>query len=440
MKKDETSDFDPGHSPFILDPSSFPFHPSTFIPFKLSSHPMQPTLFSSIHLTVSQLTFRIRKLLEGDLEMQDVWVEGEISNLSRPASGHVYFTLKDKNASLRCVMWKTDAARLRINLQDGMAIEAHGKITVYEPQGQYQLAVNIIQPRGEGALYQEFLRLKAMLESEGLFDVERKRPIPQLPNKIGIVTSQTGAALRDMLNTLRRRLPLAQVLLAPSPVQGVDAPPALVKALQLLNHQLPDVILLARGGGSIEDLWAFNDERVVRAVAESKAPIICGVGHETDFTLCDFSADLRAPTPTAAAELATQTTVDDLSTQLTHHAARITDLTLNLLAEQKALISSVTARLKYVSPERRIQSEYQHLDELSRRAFSALTHRIQLQTSTVNGMSKRLQSLNPEGVLSRGYAIITRKDDGAVVSKVSQAHGEMNVRVSDGEFEVISKT
>ncbi len=397
---------------------------------------MQPTLFSSVHLTVSQLTFHIRKQLENDPTLQDVWVEGEISNLSKPNSGHIYFTLKDKNASLKCMMWKQDAARLRVNLQDGMAIEAHGRITVYEPQGTYQLAVNLIQPKGEGALYQEFLRLKTMLEAEGLFDIERKRPIPQLPNKIGIVTSQTGAALRDMLNTLRRRLPLVEVILAPSPVQGVDAPPALVKAIQYINYQNPNVILLARGGGSIEDLWAFNDERVVRAVADSKAPVICGVGHETDFTLCDFSADLRAPTPTAAAELATQTTLDDLYAQLTHHASRITDLTLSLLAEQKTFTSALTSRLKYISPERRIQSEYQRLDELSRRAFSALNHRIQLQSKHVDGISKRLQSLNPEGVLSRGYAIITRKDDGVVVFKVSQARGEMKVRVSDGEFEI----
>jgi len=398
---------------------------------------MQPTLFSSIHLTVSQLTFHIRKQLENDPTLQDVWVEGEISNLSRPASGHVYFTLKDKNASLRCVMWKTDAARQRINLQDGMAIEAHGKITVYEPAGQYQLAVNLIQPKGEGALYQEFLRLKSMLEAEGLFDIERKRPIPELPRRIGIITSGTGAALRDMLNTLRRRLPLVEVILAPSPVQGVEAPPALVKAIQNINYQNPDVIILARGGGSIEDLWAFNDERVVRAVADSKTPVICGVGHETDFTLCDFASDLRAPTPTAAAELATQITIQDLQESISNLQSRISTSTLNLLAEQKAVVSSLISRLKYVSPERRIQSEYQHLDELSRRAFSALNHRIQLQVSNVDGMSKRLQSLNPEGVLSRGYAIITRKADGAVVSKVSQAHGEMNVRVSDGEFEAI---
>ncbi|MFN8383140.1 MAG: exodeoxyribonuclease VII large subunit [Anaerolineales bacterium] len=400
---------------------------------------MQPTLFSSNHLTVSQFTFRVRKLLEGDSELQDVWVEGEISNLSRPASGHIYFTLKDKNASLKCVMWKTDAARSRPNIQEGAAVEVHGKVAVYEPQGQYQLIVNIIQPKGEGALFQEFLRLKAALEAEGLFDSDRKQPIPALPKKIGIVTSATGAALRDMLNTIRRRLPFAQVVLAPSPVQGVEAPPALVNSLRSINKQNPDVILLARGGGSIEDLWAFNDEQVVRAVVNSKAPVICGVGHETDFTLCDFAADLRAPTPTAAAELATQTTIDDLQEQLVFHSSRLTFLISNLLADQKALTSSLASRLKYISPERRIQSEYQHLDELSRRAFSALNYRIQLQSATVDGISKRLLALNPEGILSRGYAIITRKEDGKVVSKVSQARGEMKVRVSDGEFEVNRK-
>jgi len=400
---------------------------------------MQPSLFSET-LTVSQLTFRIRQLLEDNPELQDVWVTGEISNLSRPASGHIYFTLKDKNASLRCVMWKSDAQRTRPNLQEGAAVEAHGRIAVYEPQGQYQLIASLIQAKGEGALFQEFLRLKSMLEAEGLFDPEHKREIPAFPQTIGIVTSATGAALRDMLNTIRRRQPLARVILAPSPVQGVDAPPALVTALQSLNQQNPDVILLARGGGSIEDLWAFNDERVVRAVAASQVPIISGVGHETDFTLCDFAADLRAPTPTAAAELATQTTLDDLHADLTNYASRITTLTSSLLADQRTLISTLASRLRYVSPERRIQSEFQHLDELSRRAASALTHRIQLQSARVDGMSKRLGSLNPVGVLSRGYAIITRKADGMVVSTVAQAQGEMNVRVSDGEFEVNRKS
>ena len=400
---------------------------------------MQPSLFSET-LTVSQLTFRIRKLLEDNPELQDVWVTGEISNLSRPASGHIYFTLKDKNASLKCVMWKTDVQRTRPTLQEGAAVEVHGRIAVYEPQGQYQLVANLIQATGEGALFQEFLRLKAMLEAEGLFDPERKREVPVFPQTIGIVTSATGAALRDMLNTIRRRQPLVRVILAPSPVQGVDAPPALVNAIQSLNLQSPDVILLARGGGSIEDLWAFNDERVVRAVAASQAPVISGVGHETDFTLCDFAADLRAPTPTAAAELATQTTLDDLRFDLSSYQSRLMDLTSSLLADHRALISSLLSRLRYVSPERRIQSEIQSLDELSRRAASALTHRIQLQSARVDGMWKRLQALNPEGILSRGYAIITRKADGVVVSKVSQAQGEMNVRVSDGEFEVHRKS
>ena len=407
---------------------------------------MQPTLFSSLHLTVSQVTLHIRKQLENDPTLQDIWVEGEISNLSRPASGHIYFTLKDKNAALKCMMWKHDAGRSRINLQDGMAVEVHGRITVYEPQGTYQLAVNLIQPRGEGALYQEFQRLKAMLEADGLFDIERKRPIPELPRVIGIITSGTGAALGDMLNTLRRRLPLVQVIFAPSPVQGVEAPPALVKALEGLNsetlipdHLIPDVILLARGGGSIEDLWAFNNESVVRAVAASRIPVICGVGHETDFTLCDFAADLRAPTPTAAAELATQTTVDDLKDLLSSYISRLTSSTLNSMVEKKAIISDLRSRLKYVSPERRIQSDYQHLDELTRRAYSQLTHRGQLQSNQLNGLSKRLLSLNPEAILLRGYAIITRKEDGVVVSKVSQARGEMKARVSDGEFEVINE-
>jgi exodeoxyribonuclease VII large subunit len=396
---------------------------------------MQPNLFNST-LTVSQLTFHIRKLLEGEPELQDVWVSGEISNLSKPNSGHIYFTLKDKNASLRCVMWKTDAARLRISLQDGMAVETHGKIAVYEPQGQYQLVANQIQAKGEGALYQEFLRLKAMLEVEGLFNLENKKEIPQLPKTIGIVTSQTGAALRDMLNTIRRRLPIAKIILAPSVVQGADAPPAIVKAIESLNKKSPDVIIIARGGGSIEDLWAFNDEGVVRAIANSKTPIISGVGHETDFTLADFAADLRAATPTAAAELATQTTLDDLQLRIADFESRLINLTLNLLADQKNFLLTLTSQLKYNSPERRIESEYQNLDELSRRAFSALAHRIQLHQSNVDGISKRLQSLNPEGVLSRGYAIITRKSDGLVVSKISHAKGDLKVRVSDGEFEV----
>ncbi|HSL46671.1 MAG TPA: exodeoxyribonuclease VII large subunit [Anaerolineales bacterium] len=397
---------------------------------------MQPTLFSTQQWTVSKLTFYIRKLLEENEVLQDVWVQGEISNLSRPASGHIYFTLKDSSAALRCVMWKTSAARLRIGLQDGMEVEVHGRIGIYEVSGQYQLYVDQIRPVGEGALYQEFMRLRAMLEAEGLFAPERKRLIPIFPKKIGIVTSATGAALRDMLNTLRRRLPLVEVILAPSPVQGVDAPPALVRALQSLVLQSPDVILLARGGGSIEDLWAFNDERVVRAVAMSAVPVICGVGHETDFTLCDFAADLRAPTPTAAAELATQITILDLRASLQNYRTRLVTAMLKLLAERSNDLSALASQLRYASPERRIQSERQRVDELARRAQSSLFHHIQLESAHITGMQRRLQALNPMAVLARGYAVVTRNDDGSVVSSVDQASEEMKVRVSDGEFEV----
>jgi exodeoxyribonuclease VII large subunit len=402
--------------------------------------PMQPSLFPAPvpqTFTVSKLTFHIRKLLEENESLQDVWVQGEISNLSRPASGHVYFTLKDANASLKCVMWKTSAARLSLSLRDGTEAEVHGKIGVYEPQGQYQLYADQIRPVGEGELFQEFLRLKSMLDAEGLFDQERKRPIPEFPKRIGIVTSATGAALRDMLNTLRRRLPLVEVLLAPSPVQGIEAPPALVKAIQSLNRHKPDVILVARGGGSIEDLWAFNDERVVRAVAASEIPVISGVGHETDFTLCDFAADLRAPTPTAAAELATQTTLEDLRFHLSTYRSRLVSSTLSLIAEQKSNLSSVSSQLRYLSPARRIQSETQRVDELTRRMLSSLIHRIQLQSSHVKGMTRRLEALSPLAVLARGYAVVTRKNDGSVVSRIAMAKpGEqVRVRVSDGQFD-----
>jgi exodeoxyribonuclease VII large subunit len=401
---------------------------------------MQPSLFPAPvpqTFTVSKLTFHIRKLLEENETLQDVWVQGEVSNLSRPASGHVYFTLKDANASLRCVMWKTSAARLSLSLRDGMEVEVHGRVGVYEPQGQYQLYADQIRPLGEGALFQEFLRLKAMLEAEGLFAAERKRPIPEFPKRIGIITSSSGAALRDILNTLRRRQPLTEVLLAPSPVQGDEAPPALVNALRLLNSHSPDVLIIARGGGSIEDLWAFNDERLVRAVAASQAPVISGVGHETDFTLCDFAADLRAPTPTAAAELATSITLEDLRFQLSDLQSRLVSSTLNLVAERKAALSFLKTQIGYLSPVRRIQSEIQRVDDLSRRMYSSLIHRIELQSSHIKGLTRRLEALSPLAVLARGYAVVTRKEDGRVVSQVRQvkAGAAIRVRVADGVFD-----
>jgi exodeoxyribonuclease VII large subunit len=376
-------------------------------------------------------------MLESDITLQDLWVQGEISNLSRPASGHVYFTLKDAGASLRSVMWRNGALRLGIALQDGMAVMVHGKVGVYEVSGQYQLYADIIRPAGEGALYQEFLRLKALLEQEGLFDIERKRPIPEYCTRVGIVTSATGAALRDMLDTLGRRLPMLEVILAASPVQGDEAPLGLVNAIAALNRlkDRPNVILLARGGGSIEDLWAFNDERVVRAVAASEIPIICGVGHETDFTLADFAADLRAPTPTAAAELATQITAAALRDDLQARQLQLTDRMRTLLSEHQDALSLASATLRFQSPARRIASDRQRLDDLTRRADSAAGHLLALADSSLDGLHKRLEALNPSQVLARGYAVVRRQKDGVVVRTVKQARDGLLVRVSDGEFE-----
>ncbi len=398
---------------------------------------MQPSLFAPVQWTVSSLTKYIRDLLETEKTLQDVWVDGEISNLSRPASGHVYFTLKDAGASLRGVIWKTSVSRLKLVLQDGMAVTVHGRIGVYEVSGQYQLYADQILPVGEGALYQEFQKLKALLEAEGLFELDRKRSIPEFPNRIGIVTSATGAAIKDILNTLRRRLPLVEVFFAPSPVQGEDAPPKLVESLAALNDldPKPDVILLARGGGSIEDLWAFNDERVVRAVAGSRVPIICGVGHETDFTLSDFAADLRAPTPTAAAELATQITAADLLENLHTIETQLPTLFLSSMDDRRTALSGLKDGLRFLSPSRRIQSNRQQLDELARRTNSGGSHRLALEVSRLVGLGDRLEALNPVHILNRGYAIVTRLKDGTLVHKVDQALDEIQIRVSDGEFD-----
>ena len=317
--------------------------------------------------SVAEVTRYLKDLLEFDHNLADLWVQGEVSNFSQPRSGHLYFTIKDGNSSLKCVMWRSMAQRQRYLPRDGDAIEVHGSISIYEASGQYQLYADTIRPMGEGALYQEFLRLKTQLEAEGLFDEERKRPIPDWPRRIGIVTSPTGAALRDMLNTLRRRYPLIEVIIAPSPVQGDAAPPGIVSALRSLNSTAnPDVILVARGGGSIEDLWAFNDESVVRAIAASNVPVISGVGHETDFTIADFVADLRAPTPTAAAELATPDRAD-LMVALNDQYKRLIRATLGQTTAQRWTLNELQNRLQRQTPITRIQNDRQRLDEFVHR-------------------------------------------------------------------------
>lgn len=387
-------------------------------------------------LSVSQLTSYLREVLEKDEVLQDLWVEGEISNFARPSSGHLYFTLKDSNAAIRCVMWRSAATRLNFSPGEGMAVEAHGSMSVYEVSGQVQLYVDTLKPAGEGALYQEYLRLKARLEAEGLFDPEKKQPIPPMPHLIGIVTSPTGAALQDMLDTLRRRFPVTSVVIAPTAVQGKDAPPGIVDALQRLAYEVqPDVILLGRGGGSIEDLWAFNDEAVVRAVAESPIPIISGVGHETDFTLTDFAADLRAPTPTAAAEVAVPDQVELMSTLLelaNRHETIMREIVSDLRWQHNQSLNTL-ARL---SPAHSINTYRQRLDEIRFRLNRSAQTKLEKKQLQLENLQQSLRSLSPTAVLNRGYAIVSREKDGSLIKNAGQVDPDenINIKVSQGSF------
>ncbi|WP_299029467.1 exodeoxyribonuclease VII large subunit [uncultured Thermanaerothrix sp.] len=393
----------------------------------------QLDLFPRTALSVSALTQYLRTLLESDDLLQDVWVQGEISNLSRPTSGHIYFTLKDEYAALRCVIWRAQAQRLRVALQNGLAIEAHGYISLYERDGQYQLYVDALRLAGEGLLFQEFLRLKARLEAEGLFEPTRKRPIPAFPQRIGLVTSPTGAALQDMLNIIRQRYPLVEIVLAPVSVQGEEAASEVVRAIADLNQrERPSLIIVARGGGSLEDLWAFNDERVVRAIAASQAPIITGIGHETDFTLADFAADLRAPTPSAAAMLATPDGAE-LQHKVRQLERRLASALEARVQEEKHRLLLLRQRLERASPLRRVREDRQRLDYLSTWAAHHITSALRLRRLHLQGLQARLESLNPRAVLARGYAILQRPD-GQTVQRVHQAAaGEiLHAHLADG--------
>jgi len=387
-------------------------------------------------LSISQLTGYMRQVLESDEILQDVWVQGEISNFARPSSGHLYFSLKDSEAAMRCVMWRSAAARLNFAPRDGLAVQAHGSVSIYEVSGQVQLYLDTLRPAGEGALYQEYLRLKAKLEEEGLFDVARKRPIPEIPQIIGIVTSPTGAALQDMLNTLRRRFPVAEVVLAPTAVQGIDAPSGIATALQQLNIEIkPDVILLGRGGGSIEDLWAFNEEQVVRAVVASSTPVISGVGHETDFTLTDFAADLRAPTPTAAAELAVPDKLELVAT-INELALTHTSILRDQLTDLRWEVSQLEGALSRLSPDHQIDTYRQRLDEITMRNSRAIINLREKKSLLLEKLQQALRSLNPQAVLNRGYAIVTRSQDGVLVKNSNQVKPDeiVNIRLSRGEM------
>ncbi len=407
--------------------------------------PSQLNLFgaSPETMSVTQVTRYVKSLLDGDYVLQDLWVEGEVSNFKVSSSGHAYFTLKDDQASLRCVMWRSDVGRLAPQPQDGQAVLAHGYISVYEAGGAYQFYTDRIQLTGVGRLYLEFEALKQRLAQEGLFDAARKRALPALPRRLGVVTSPTAAALRDILNVLARRYPLVQVVLSPTLVQGDQSPPQIVAAIQALNEQADvDVIIVARGGGSLEELWAFNDEGVARAIAASRVPVVSGVGHEVDFTIADFVADLRAPTPSAAAELVVPDRAE-LQALVRGQRMRLAGALQRQLAGQRQSLAHVTHALRRNAPLGRLQNLRQQVDELSQTGALGLRHLLTLRRAQLDGLVGRLATLSPFATLERGYAIVRHGETGRVVTSVEQvAAGQpLAVRVRDGEFGVtVSET
>ncbi len=402
---------------------------------------MQQNLFSqrSHPYSVSEITARIRTILERETAFQDLWVEGEVSNVSRPSSGHVYFTLKDSDAQLGAVVWRGSARRLSYLPRSGDQVLAHGKIGLYEQGGRYQIYVDFVQPAGRGSLFQEFERLKAVLEAEGLFAEEHKRPLPSFPRCIGVVTSPTAAAFRDVLNVLGRRYPVARILLSPTLVQGDAAPSQIVAALECLNARDDvDVILMVRGGGSLEDLWAFNDEQVARAVAASRLPVISGVGHETDFSLADFAADRRAPTPSAAAELATPDLVE-VRAAIWQFQARMERAFGGTVDGLRRHLESFCRALDLLSPGVRLANVRQRVDDLAARADAALAHRMAAERQQVAALSSRLGALNPEAVLSRGYAIVRQRDSGELLTSAEGTAPGMalTLQLRDGDVPVV---
>jgi len=389
------------------------------------------------YFTVSQITDYIKELMEVDPLLQDLWVEGEVSNFSQSTVGHVYFTLKDEGASIRCVMWRSLAERGVYLPADGEAVLAHGRISVYEARGLYQFYVDVVQPAGLGSLYLQFEALKDRLAAEGLFAEERKRPLPPFPRRLGVVTSPTGAAICDILRVLGRRYPLVEVVLSPTLVQGDEAPPQIVAAIEALNeHTDVEAVILARGGGSLEELWAFNDERVARAIYASRVPVIAGVGHETDFTIADFVADVRAPTPSAAAEVAVPDR-EELKAAVESYRARLAQLLARRVEGERRVLQAKREALRRLSPQAKINGYRQRVDDLERAAASSLRHRLALLRVRLRSRALQLEGLSPLGVLGRGYSITRHLGTGEVVKSIVQVRegDRIGVRVSDGEFE-----
>jgi len=373
-------------------------------------------------LTVTQFTAQVKTLLEG--AFPDVWVEGEISNLSTPQSGHSYFTLKDELSQVRAVLFRSSQRFLKFTLQHGMQVICRGRVGLYEPRGEYQIILEYVEPRGAGALQLAFEQLKARLEQEGLFDLERKKPLPLLPRRVGVITSPTGAAIHDMLRVIKRRHPRMHILIYPVPVQGPDAAPAIIEAIGYFNkeHRV-DVMIVGRGGGSLEDLWAFNEEQVARAIFSSKIPVISAVGHETDYTIADFVADLRAPTPSAAAEMVVRSE-ERLRELVASLDAGLTRSIRNKMERSRTALHGSARML--TDPRRFLERQSLRIDELTGRLVTGLRHTARRDRALLNSLTASLTHLNPLGILSRGYSITRKHPAGAVIKSAADvARGDV---------------
>ena len=386
-------------------------------------------------LTVSDLTQQIKMLLETGLA--PVWLTGEISNFKRHSSGHFYFSLKDENAQIPCVMWAGRNRGLRFSPEDGMQVLAHGQVTVYEKRGYYQFDVAQIQPAGVGALQAAFEQLKRRLQAEGLFDEARKKPLPEFAQSVGIVTSPTGAALRDLVSVLRRRWPAMKIILRPVLVQGAGAAEAIAQAIGEFNeYKEVEVLIVGRGGGSLEDLWAFNEEIVARAIYASKIPVVSAVGHEVDFSISDFVADVRAATPSAAAELVAPE-VAEVKRQLQSLAIQSIRQLQRLLQTQHDRLRRVATSYGLRQPLDQVRQRSQQLDDLQRRLQLALQNRLAIWKQQLKAKEQRLRALSHEHILQRGFAIVYREPDKKLVheAKELQANDSIHIQFGVGSAE-----
>ncbi len=383
-------------------------------------------------LTVTQLNEYVKRMIDTTPQLTSLYVKGEISNFKNHyGTGHYYFSLKDEGGQLRAVMFKSAAAKMKFLPENGMKVTAHGRLSAFVRDGTYQLYCDSMEPDGVGALYIAYEQLKKRLEAEGLFDISKKRPLPKIPMRIGIITSATGAAIRDMINVCGRRFPAAKLILYPSLVQGPGAPAELIAGMQYFNAtRSADVIIIGRGGGSIEDLWAFNDEGLARTIAASQIPVISAVGHETDFTICDFVADRRAPTPSAAAELAVPDTAE-LKRKIQNIVSREANVLFAVLKSRRDRLDSLASTRAMTNPMNLIDDRRMMLDMLTERMVRAEENSIQIRRSLLARDAGCLDALNPLSVLARGYSAVY-KTDGTLVKSIE------NVKIGDKvEFKTI---